>query len=453
MSTPTVTDERPPSATGPQVVGAKSVDFSGVLTNPSGVTWAKTVREMRLHPTIKLARFLSVAPALAAEWAIEFDEDIEDADKREEITKELKRQVFPHRARVLEQGFFGMIDFGWAPFELVWRADWSLADIKALMQDLTDILADAKDGSFIGFKQDAQGSTPLVTLKVEDNKCLLFNQNVEGTDWYGQSDSRAALDPWTSAKITEDTARKYDRKTAGAHWWIQYPPGETMYEGTLTDNGEIADKVLALLQANGSISTPRTADRLHLDMDIGKVGLDNAAWDIKLIESTGSTSSELNSRGQYLDVKMVRAYLQPERTMTEGKHGTKAESGEQQDIALTVVAHRLKLFLEALNKYVTNNVVVLFFGEEYRDKVRIISNPIEDEKQQFFRELYQLILAQPDGALMEMGSIDMDALREAAGVPSLPEAEPGLLVKTAPFKAKEEENELESEDSNPDDES
>ena len=450
MSTPTVTDERPESTTGPQVVGAKSVDFSGTLTNPTGTSWAKTVREMRRHPTIKLARFLSIAPALAAEWAIEFDDDIEDEDKRQEITKELKRQVFPHRARVLEQGFFGMIDFGWAPFELVWKSDWTLGDIKALMQDLTDILADAKDGSFVGFKQAAQGSTPEVILKTEDGKCLLFNQNVEGTDWYGQADSTAAQEPWESAKITEETARKYDKKTAGAHWWIQYPPGETMYNGTLTDNGEIADAILALLASNGSISTPRTADRLHLDMDVGKVGLDNTAWDIKLIESTGSTSSELNARGQYLDVKMIRAYLQPERTMTEGNHGTKAESGEQQDIALTVIAHRLKLFLEALNKYVTNTVVVLFFGEEYRGKVRIISNPIEDEKQAFFRELYKLILAQPDGSLMEMGSIDMDALREAAGVPSMPEPEPGMLVKTAPVEPTEPDPE-EIPDSNPDD--
>ena len=436
MSTVLV-EEKEKSVTGPQTVGAKSVDFEGKLSNPGEIPWAQTVRKMRKHPTVKLARFLSIAPALAAEWAIEFDDEIDEA-KRDEITKEVKRQIFPHRAKLLEQAFFGMIDFGWAPFELVWSPDWTLQDIKSLLQELTDILADKADGSFRGFYQAAQGESQAVTLKLEEGKVCLFNQNVEGTDWYGQGDSQAAEDHWNSALITEATARKYDRKTAGAHWWVQYPAGQTMYEGTLTDNGLIADSILAQLVANGSISTPRTADRLHLDMDVGKVGLNNDAWSIELIESTGTTSSSLNDRSRYLDAQIVRAYLQPERTMTEGKFGTKAESGEQQDLALTVVAHRLKLFLEALNRYVTNQVVVLFFGEDMRDKVKIISNPIEDEKQKFFRELYREILKTPDGALIELGQVDMDALREAAGVPSLPKAEAGMLVKTAPVNPDDE---------------
>ena len=155
-------------------------------------------------PTIALSRYFSVAPILNAKWTVQAEEDVDD-----EIVKFIKSQVDPWRLVFLEHALLSAIDFGWGPFEIVYgtsKGKVYIEKLKPLLQDITVILVNGQ-GAFIGFKQD--------TILVENEKALLFNTRVEGTQWYGVAtveNIENAYDTWIDAN---NGARRYDKKIAG----------------------------------------------------------------------------------------------------------------------------------------------------------------------------------------------------------------------------------------------
>ena len=404
---------------------------------------------MRKHPTIKLARFLSIAPVLASRWTVDCGPGVKDPDAIKDI---FKKQLFTHRQRFLERALLGMIDFGWAPFEVVWDG-FELKKLKSLLHDITSILVDVKTGDFLGFKQrhNVKGFTDS-SIKSEVDligpHALCFSQYVEGTNWYGHSDMADAEADWLSSLVTDKTAQRFDTKSAGAHWHIDYPVGSSPYGKTAeeTDHGIIALDILAKLQANGSVATPNGADRMLADIDVPGAIANNPAWKIQLIESSGSTSDTLTGRSQYLDTRMCRAFLQPERTLMEGKHGTKAESGEHEDVALTMAEHRSQGVLDGLNAGPVQTIATLHLGPELAQEVKVVGEPLEDEKKAFIRELYRAILSTPEGQMVELSNIDLQQLREMADIPTSNEEDnEDELIRQALAKAAGKEDPEETE--------
>lgn len=289
---------------------------------------------------------------------------------------------------------------------------------KPLLHDITRILIQP-NGDFAGFRQYPNVNTP---IDIVGPIALNFAQFVEGSNWYGQSDLVAAEAPHKAHGATEATALKYDQKAAGAHWCIHYPVGRSPYNGeTEVDNGVIANDILGKLQANGSIAIPNNVVRFVQDMANGSK--ESTGWKIELIESTASISSSLETRLKYCDTLITRALLQPERSLLEGKHGTKSESETQEDVALTMVEHRHGSARQILNEGPVQILNEAHLGSEFRHAVTIESEPIGRDEKQFLREIYKSFLTSSEGAVIEMDAINFDELREVVGVPSLTESE------------------------------
>lgn len=405
-----------PPAEMTQLQVGERTGIQSVITSPWVLRWQalpttyNTYRMIRKHPTIALARAMSAAPVLAAEWTVES----EGADVPKEWTEFIREQLMPLRQTFLEAAlFFGNVDFGYQGYEKVFAQKGStirLVKLKPLLHDITEIII-SPNGGFLGFKQ------PAAWLGVEN--ALLIPFRVEGSLWYGQpllENIRGTYYRWCSA---DDGADRYDRKVAGGRIVVHYPLGQTQDRlGNMRDNSELAQEILATLQSAGAVAVPR-------DVAAFIQGLNQASpgWEIDILDKGAGLQPMFVSRLDYLDKLLVRGLLLPERSVLEGQHGTLAEAEAHADIGLNSADLVHRYVTQLVNWHVVDQLLVLNFGEQARGKVWIQAAPIADVKQTFLRQVYTAILTNPNGFMEEYGRIDGAALMDSLGVPKVEETE------------------------------
>jgi hypothetical protein len=376
--------------------------------NQTGSMWHwRKVRQMRRHPTIKLVRTLTVAGQAGAKWSVVADDDAPEGGK-DLVTKLLKMQT-----HIMGSGFRGMFDFGWQPYEIVWTYDTDenkivVGHLKPLLQDMTEIVVEAKTGKYAGFKQFS-------TFLAKQNS-LLLNQEVEGTYWYGEGimpSIEPAYDRWL---VTDRSNVVYDKKISGAHWVIHYPPGTSVVSGEDVDNYDLAVRILAGLEGSGSFVVPSVVTSFVSDLNTAGTNSQDA-WKVELISSPGA-QAEFQARLAYLDTLMVRAAGFPERAILEGQYGTKAEAGEHADFAVANMDFRNKVAANQINEQLTDRLLIMNFGQATKGKVRIEIAPTADDTKDLLKQLYLQLLGGNSGA-METPHIDMQAIRDTLNVPSL----------------------------------
>ena len=377
-------------------------------------------RRIRKDPTVHLARLLSVAPILAANWSVENDEDALPA------AIDFVSKFRKYRSFIVKEAAFGMMDYGWRGMEVVWKMENGYIEIDnfiSLLPDITQVMPD-KIGNFLGFKQifdDYSGRHHELSIQGKA-KAVLFNQRQEGVNYYGQSDLEIIEDTKNRYDFANSIAEQYDTKSAGAVWVVQYPVGRTLLNGVMTENSEIARNLLSSIKSNGGITIPTAVQGAIGNLVQGATANSLAnpnGWEIKLMESTGSSSAHLLSRMQHLETLMVRGIGLPERSLLEGKHGTKAEAKVHTDVALTSAIDRSDYIIGMLNDGPINAGLVINFGPHQEGKVRLISEPIGDDEKAFLREVYMKILGSADAALLDLENVDMATVREITGVPSI----------------------------------
>jgi hypothetical protein len=397
--------------TGKQVVAGT---VGGVIGGSSPLPASyETYRKMRKHPTIALARALSVAPIIAAEWSVEAKEDVSA-----EIKSWVEDQFFPIRELYIETCLYGGIDFGHAMFEKVFGYDGEagqivLKKLKPLLQDNTTILTHSDTGAFLGFRQG--------TVEVPLESCLLVNFRVEGTNWYGEPLLENCRETWNKWNKADDGAARYDAKVAGSHWVVHYPVGTSLNSmGQEKPNSDLASELLKTLESSGSIMVPEVADVVS--------SLEKNGWRIELLSDNGSRQPGFIDRENYLDKLLVRGLLMPERAMMEGQYGTKAEAGAHIDLALTLAENDHKRITRFANWYLLNDLLVLNFGQSYRGKAWLKPSPIADDSKLILKDLYAAILANPTGFLEEYGQIDTNSIKDLLKIPKRQEGSPEEAV-------------------------
>ena len=135
----------------------------------------------------------------------------------------------------------------------------------------------------------------------------------------------------------------------------------------------------------------------------------------------GPRQASFVRRLEYLDTQKVRGLLMPERTMLEGKFGTKAEAGEHIDLAFTIMELIDRYITELVNWHCVDQILVLNYGEEARGTVRLEPAPLVDSQKAYLREIYAAFLKSPTGFMEEYDLVDTVSLREQIGVPTLSE--------------------------------
>lgn len=378
--------------------------------------WRRKVRQMRRDATLSYLRKMFAAPILAAEWSV-----VSDDKKFEDAVEMVKQSTVPHRVAFLESATRGLLDFGWQPFEIVKGQQedgtFYVEKYKPLLQDLTDIIVDYY-GNLVGVKNTATFSfvrqDPVILMRGD---CVVLSNDVEGTDWYGQAVMRACERSYDSWNESDDAARRFDNKIAGAHWKIRFPIGVSEYNGQKNvDNFEIAKQIGRDLSSSGLMIVPSTVLKSVDDLN-GLQPLSQFAWDVELITSP-TQQGVFVDRGRYLDSLKARGIGLPERSVMEGQFGTKAEAEAHTDFAIENIEMFHRNAVSILNKQAVNPLLELNKGPAYKDKVRVQAAPLSDAKKAFFRQLYTtLMLGTEVGQATELDTVDISAIREALGIP------------------------------------
>lgn len=389
-----------------EVTGAQSVEsifFSDIQPSlPSAVTY-DTYRKMRTHPTIALARALTVAPIVGSEWGIENIKNVSD-----DVIEFIRDNLFGIRSQLMEQALFGGIDFGWMTWEKVFhirKGKIHLQKLKPLLHDITTIIIDTSNGAFIGVQNN--------DTRLELDRTFLIPWRVEGTNWYGVpllENARKIHDRWFEV---DTGASRYDQRIAGANFVVHYPGGTTVVNGTEQDNFEIAKNLLNSLESSGSIAIPRSpldyVERLNAQTPAG--------WEIELLSDSSSKQPSFLVRLEYFDKLLVRALLWPERALLEGSFGTKAEAGIHAGAALRNMELMDEHITRHVNWHIVDQLLALNFGEGMRGAVRLKSSPILDDKREFIQKIFLALIDDPISALDLVDQIDVSAIQDSLNIP------------------------------------
>ena len=373
--------------------------------------WYRKVRAMRRDPTIALVRTLIMAPPLAAGWTVQTTKEAPAGAK-----ELIERELFPVRSHIVRTAMMGCTDFGWQPFEKVFELKKDntigIKKIKSMIQDHTCIRVKRKNGVFNGLYQPYTDWKEEVYLNVA--KSLLYNFDVEGTNWYGNATMRNVEEPYDASKKADDSSQRYDEKIAGAHWVIHYPIGTSLVSGVDVDNYDIALSLKADLQSTGILIVPREVERFVEELNETR---SDEAWKIEIISADASDGNYFIDKLKYYEILKVRGLGFPERSVTEGQHGTKAEAGEHGDFALINVELKHDEIIQITNWHLVNQLLEMNYGPDVASTVFLRANPLNDEKKQILKGVYDRVLSDPEILTAEYLQIDMPAVRELLEVP------------------------------------
>ncbi len=403
-----------------------SVHYDGELVRPKGIDprfYLKS-REMRRDPTIKLARWFATAPIVGGSWSVECEPGVPDG------VKELIEQQMEYlRYDLLQTSLYGCYDFGWQGFEKCFalRDDglYWCRYLKPLYHDWTYILVLEKTGEFCGFKQNPLTLTKYHDLEIylSTEESLLMYMDAEGTNWYGEPAMKAAEKAYDDWNTCNRSAEKYDSKIAGSHWVIYYPRGTSPYNGVMTDNAVIADELAKSMRAVSSIAVPRSVMEVVDTLSAQAAQVEATQWKIELMSDKSGASTAIQDRLKYLDSLKVRAFGFPERALLEGTYGTKAEAESHADLGIMSLEMRHQGLTNLINRDLVNQTIRINFGPGLDDKCYLRPAPLTDEAKTFLRELYKVLVMQPE----EMMQLDLKALRDRLKVPTLEYVDPAYV--------------------------
>lgn len=370
----------------------------------------ETYRAMRGNPTVALARIAATAPVRAAEWTLQADADA-PAERVEFIRSQLQA-LWP----MLVKDILYALDYGFQAFEKVFELQGGrlvYRKIKPLAPQRTEILVDEATGAFAGLRQGD------VVLPAE--KCFLFTYDGEAGNFYGRSRHENirehAWAPWMDLSAKRG---QYFRKVAGVVPVIEYPEGTSQDEsGATRSNFDLARSVLQNLGSGKGVAMPNVFARYAGDFARGGVDLEQLkAWHISFLETSEQHGGEFTETMRHLESLMLRGWLVPERAVSEGQYGTKAEAGEHARVVLAAADLLLQDVLRHVNWYLVDPLLALNFGRESAGTVRVTRGGLTGDQQTFFRDLVSQVLSSGPNAEMLLKLINLEALLDSTGLPS-----------------------------------
>jgi len=393
------------------------VGGQSVIKRPARYT---VYREMRNVPTIALAREIAQAPIRSAKWSIASEEGVSD-DVTAFVHEEINR-IWDH---LLHDVLYGL-DYGWSPFELIWRLrpDGMIGvnKVKPLLVDYTKPMY-SDNGVLQGVKNK--------DIKIGIDNTFLWTYDQEADNVFGRSRHEnireTAYTDWIDISLRR---RKYAVKVAGVIPIVEYPPGKSKdASGSDTDNFEIAKLVTQQLGMGEGVAMPNmlsaaAADHMRQGVDITKV----KQWQIQFLESKGKHGDEFTGMLRHLESCLMRGWLVPERTGIEGQYGTKAESGTHGKLAVTLSLSVLASIIDAVNKQIVEPLIEYNYGQEHIDDVKIAFAGIDPRTQELLEKIATAFLTNQNNTDLFLKMVDLDQLFESTKIPKSSDPLPDDLV-------------------------
>jgi len=366
-------------------------------------------RVIRKDPTISLVRTLINAAVVSAPWTVERDDDVSD-----DQLKLIQDEMDQHRDVLVERAVLSGIDFGWQAWELVWNmSDGRTAQLdkaKPLLQDITLLETDER-GTLASFVQRNMGGQEIV-LPAEDHLHIAWR--TEGSNWYGEPllvNVAEVFQEWASVSAA---ALRFDLKIAGSQLIVRYPSNEptTMdANGVVRPTGEVAREIGDKLAAGGVAVIQSSAVAQELS------GLQDQSpdWSIDILD-TKMTDPLYVERLTYLDRLKVRAMGFPERAVLEAAaSGSRADSLTAAGFAIRNLEMMHRTICRELNHQLINKMLVLNYGPEAQNKIRLSPGPLlEAHRAELVELATEVVRLRPE-------TVDIGNLLDAIDIPKAQE--------------------------------
>jgi hypothetical protein len=368
--------------------------------------------KMLKHPTIKLCIDVVTAMAMKEPWVIECEDD--------DIAEYTYNQFEPYREKWIRSAIRGFIIDGWRLFETLndiaatdkLGLKQTLAGVKPLKPENITILVNPDTGDFAGalFKgKDKQTET-----FIDPRHLTWINQDDDGYGEFGEELLNSVWLPWHKWELSEEGAQRYDEKVAGGFLHITCPTGVTPFGGSLepTRNELIAKQMAESFKASGYAITPIDV----FDPQTGQV-LPQVleAWKVNYISTAGNMQPSFVSREKYLDALMLRCFGLPERSVTEGTFGTKAEAEAHADIAMLVNSERHKRIVADISTQALKEFNLANWGDA--GITRLTVGKLDPESRALFGTIFTALMADPMLGDSVAGQVDVAALLDKLQVP------------------------------------
>ena len=421
--------------TGRQIsgtVGGLEVAFPSVKVLPGTY---QVYRRMRGNPTIALARAAATAPVRAAQWGIE------TRDGTPEAWQDFVSENIEPRWPVLIKDMLYGLDYGHASFEKVWRVRpdglWDIVRVKPLLPEMTEVVVDADTGAFAGLRQE--------DIVLDVMQSFHFVYDGEAGDFYGRSRHENCRAAWANWDSILAKASVYVQKTSGVIPMIQYPEGKsTDAAGTEVDNYQHAKRMLQELGQAHGVYMPNTLAKFAEDLVRQGVDISQLkAWHISFLEAQSRHGDEFVTMMRHMESLLMRGWLVPERTATEGQHGTLADATAHTSLALVVSDLLLQDITRYINWYLIDPMLAVNFGEDARGAVYVSPETLGSDEKTFFRTLATAVLANPMNVGMLQTMVDLETMLDIAGLPRTGSEGPDLIRQAEDAAKRAESGELE----------
>ena len=367
-------------------------------------------RLMRSNPTVAIGRVAATAPIRTADYSF----GVRDGTPEERVAfvRENVDRVWPRFVR----DAMPALDYGWAPFENIWDyrgGRLHLRRLKPLLVDITRPLIDRTTGDFMGLKNRGEELAP--------NKSFVFSYDGESGNIFGRSRHENIRKEWSAWDKTLEKLGAYTGKVSGVVPIVEYPIGQSKdKEGKAQSNFDLASAVLQELGRGKGVAMPNVF-AIHAK-ELIRSGVNLAqlkAWHISFLQTKGDHSKGMIEALRHFEKLMLRGWLVPERSVTEGQYGTKAEAGAHADIGLVMADLVFFDLVQQFNEDVLDLLLVVNYGEEARGSVWLKPSGLSPGLRAFFRSLLTEVLSEAANVDLLLRLVDLDSMIELVGLPKM----------------------------------
>lgn len=404
--------DKPKYVSGSQVVTSgraeKSKNKSTLASKRRGDE-DRVFDEMLRDPTIRLAIDVVVAMLKRQEWSVEGSDPAQCAH--------VLTALEPHREQIIRSGLRGALRDGWRAFEVAYRVDDesrlnTIAGVKPLRAKQTQPLVYEDTGEFAGVQNKGTSSERAQeTIEIDERHSFLVNFDDDGFGDLSEPLLRVARGPYDRWENSDEGAQRYDKKVAGGFIFIQYPVGSTPYSangGAETDNAVIAKDMALNFEAAGHACVP-----VRVDPETGETV--DGPWKVEHVAASGGLQPNFVSRAKYLDALKLRALGVPERSVTEGTFGTKAESEAHADVAVLINVDRHERIVSSVDRGPVRELNLANWNDP--KATRLVLAKLDPADRELFAQIFTSLMADPVFGEQIAAQVSVDELLDKLNVP------------------------------------